>query len=515
MVSEHREVERKYDAPLDVVLPALVALPGVEDVAPALEVEQVARYFDTADLRLLQARITLRRRVGGVDDGWHLKLPGLDGARLEVTAALGDVDEAVPAELFNRVRVHVRDREVAPQATLTTRRTIHRLLGRRGEVLGELCDDHVRAVAGQPAETATAGDGVEEWREWELELVHAPASFLDDVEPALLASGATASASPSKVARALAQKVPAGSWRRRAELPAEPPAGDLATGYLAQQLDRLQHQDVLLRGGEQEGVHQVRVAARRMRSALATYRHVWQPGATERLREDLRWVGQVLGEARDAQVARPRLLAMVEAQPAELVLGPVAARIDDELRATFRDARDRADVQLEGGRYFDLLDRLEAFVAAPPLSAAGSEPAADVVPELLRKNLRRVRAWHHAWEAAEKPEMRERALHEVRKAAKRLRYAGESAEPVLGARSAELAARAEAIQELLGEHQDTVVGRQLLRALGVRAHLAGENGFTFGRLHALEEARAAELTERYPELYDALPTKRLQAWLKG
>jgi CHAD domain-containing protein len=79
---------------------------------------------------------------------------------------------------------------------------------------------------------------------------------------------------------------------------------------------------------------------------------------------------------------------------------------------------------------------------------------------------------------------------------------------VLGAPATELAAAAEAIQDLLGEHQDTVVARQSLREIGVRAHLSGENGFTFGRLHSLEEARAAALVSDYPARRDALPEPR-------
>src|SRR6185503_3070995 len=101
------------------------------------------------------------------------------------------------------------------------------------------------------------------------------------------------------------------------------------------------------------------------------------------------------------------------------------------------------------------------------------------------------------------------------KAAKRLRYAAESVRPVLGGRAQELAARAEAIQELLGEHQDTVMARAALRDIAVRAHDLGENGFTFGRLHGLQGARAADLCEAYPAAYHRLPRKRLRRWLRA
>src|SRR5215213_912440 len=85
---------------------------------------------------------------------------------------------------------------------------------------------------------------------------------------------------------------------------------------------------------------------------------------------------------------------------------------------------------------------------------------------------------------------RDAALHEVRKAAKRARYAAEVARPVLGRRAKAFARRVKAVQKVLGEHQDTVVIRGELRRIGVQAHLDGENGFSFGRLHALQQASA-------------------------
>ena len=303
------------------------------------------------------------------------------------------------------------------------------------------------------------------------------------------------------------------SRRARADLPANPTVGDVLVAYLAEHLAALEREHSRLRAGEEEGVHQLRVAARRLRSALATYQPALEEGATTRLRDELRWLGRLLGDARDVQVARERLLSLVRAEPAELVLGPVAARIDNELRVAFRSARSRAEAELEGTRYTALLGRMESFIVDPPLSEAGHEPPAEQLPRLLGKDLRRVHRRHRAVQDAASPALREVALHGVRKAAKRLRYAAESAEPVFGERAEQLSRQGKAITSLLGDHQDTVVARRLLRDLGVRAHLAGENGFTFGRLHALEEAAASELRRRYPELYDELPTKQLRRWL--
>ena len=119
-----------------------------------------------------------------------------------------------------------------------------------------------------------------------------------------------------------------------------------------------------------------------------------------------------------------------------------------------------------------------------------------------------------AYQGATSGEDRDLALHEVRKSAKRLRYAVETAQPAFGKRATKLAARAEALQELLGDHQDSVVSRATLREIGARAHEAGQNTFTFGLLHAVEACRAAVLEERYAELLAALPRKDLGVWLR-
>ena len=505
---EHGEIERKYDVDPQVALPDLSVLPGVVEVAAPVEVVQTATYFDTPTLVLLRGQITLRRRTGGLDDGWHLKLPGTGDRREEVRLPL-DEAESPPAELLARVRVFVRDAPVEPSAVLLTRRSVHRLRGEGDVVLAELCDDQVRATTSSDSPT------VEEWREWELELVDAPASLLDAAEPVLLQAGARPSTVRSKVARVLAESLPTRpSWHERGALGSHPTAGDLLTAYVAKHLARLEREDQLVRSGGKEGVHQLRVAARRLRSALTTYEPILEPGAVSELRAELKWFGGVLAEARDAQVLRQRLAGLVAQQPAELVLGPVVAGIGDGLRKQLRAGRRHADEALDGERYFRLLDRLEAFLETPPFTEAAGTDAREVVPGLVQAELRRVRKRDRAYRAATSPGECDLALHEVRKSAKRLRYAAETSKPIFGKRATRLAARAEALQELLGEHQDSVVSRATLREIGARAHVAGENGFTFGLLHGLEACRAAELEQRYPDVLSDLPRKDLGVWLR-
>lgn len=508
---QHAEVERKYDVEVACPIPSATAIPGTTRTSTPIELHQVATYYDTEDLRLLSAGVTLRRRSGGVDDGWHLKLPAGGDRRDEVRLPddASDPTTTVPDALVDRVRGIVRDRPVAPVAVLETHRRVHRLLDEQELVLAELCDDHVTA------RTATDAPAVQEWREWELELVDGPVDLLDAAEPILVESGARPATASSKLARALADSLPARPiWRSREAPGKDATTAELVSAYLGAQLLALEKQDLSLRGGGEEGVHQLRVAARRLRSALATYASLFDPGAATELRSELRWLGREMAGARDAQVLRQRLMALVDGQPAELVLGPVRSRLDDSLRGRYDTGRAVANEALDSERYLRLLDRLEKFLDAPPFTGDAGRPARKITPGLLTKDLERVRRRHQRYRRARTLQERDLALHEVRKASKRLRYAAETTRPVFGGRATRLASRAEAVQEVLGDHQDTVVSRTVLREIGVQAFLAGENAFTFGRLHGLEEARAGQLERDFPDALAKLPRSDLRSWLR-
>jgi CHAD domain-containing protein len=298
------------------------------------------------------------------------------------------------------------------------------------------------------------------------------------------------------------------------DAPAETSTGTLLARYLGRHLERLEAEQARALAGHPEGVHQVRVAARRMRSVLATYRSVLPPEA-EGLRAELSWLGGSLGVARDTEVMGARLRALVDDQPAELVVGPVRRRLDDEVGARSATGLAETAAALADERYTRLLDRLAALRDAVGSREAADRPARRQVPRLLQGDLDRVRKRHRRVLAAQEPGERDAAMHEMRKAAKRLRYAAESAQPVFGSRAEQLARTAEALQEALGEHQDSVVARGVLQQVAAEALQDGESGFTYGRLHALEEARATEIERGLPDLVARLPSGRIRRWLSG
>ena len=201
------ETERKYDAAAGFALPDLAGLGGVAAVTGPQTYRLRAIYFDTADFRLAAAKITLRRRTGGTDAGWHLKLPAGVDSRREVHAPLGRGASRVPGRLTELVAGWTGGQPLHPIARLATTRRVRRLARRDGEVLAEVADDLV--VGSLPA-PAAAGPGMPEWREasrWreiEIELVTGSRELLDSAGEALRHAGAAPSAAASKLSRLLA-----------------------------------------------------------------------------------------------------------------------------------------------------------------------------------------------------------------------------------------------------------------------------------------------------------------------
>lgn len=508
-MDRYSEVERKFDVGPGALLPDLSGAAAA--VSEAVESKLDATYFDTADGRLARHRITLRRRTGGEDAGWHLKLPAAQDERTEVRQPLGRATRKVPAALIREVRALVRDRPLVPIAVLQTTRIERRLLDEDGNALAAVADD---TVHGQ-----RLGDGAVQlstWREVEVELLEGDRPFLDAVTDRLVAAGLKPSMASSKLARLLADgpqpKPAAVPDTKRGARPAS--AGTVVLAYLLDQVDSLVMHDRGARLNEPDAVHQMRVGTRRLRSALATYRPLLEAERTEPAREELKWLGQILGRARDAEVLHWRLQDLLAAQPDELTLGPIGRRVDLELRDRQRAANADLVAALDGERYVRLLDTLDDIVSNPPLTARARRPARKELPPLVGRTAGRVERAALAVAGDGTPQARDRGLHEVRKSAKRARYAAETAVPVAGDPATVMADRMEALQEVLGEHQDSVATRELLLELNAAAQVSGENGFTYGLLFAQERTRADEARHAYRRALRRASTRKVRRWTR-
>jgi CHAD domain-containing protein len=510
----HLEVERKFDVDGGFALPDLTDVDGVASADPPVEHALEAVYHDTADLRLARARVTLRRRTGGHDAGWHLKLPAAAGARREVQEPLGRAVKTPPRALRDLVLGITRGAATAPVTTLSTRRLATVVRDGEGRALAEIADDTVRATVpatgiGLPAQQLT-------WRELEVELVDGDAELLDRLVDRMLSAGAKVSPSASKLARALGDRLaepaggpavpPAGTLKKgkRARAKQSDPSGaDVVLAALRQQVDALRDADLMIRTAQPDAVHKFRVACRRLRSILAAFRPVLDRTGTDPLRDELRWLGEQLSDARDGEVALAHLSELAAGQPPELIPGPVAARLQQSrLKEELRGAEE-ARRAVDDPRYLRLVDALHALLADPPWAADAGKPAPGVLRDAVRRSGRRLR--HRIDDARQAgPADRAHALHEVRKAAKRVRYTGEVAVDVLGSPASALVECMERVQDVLGEVQDTDVTRGWCERMGREAMAAGENPFAFGRLHALEEARAEAATRAFWALEPAL-----------
>ncbi len=263
-------------------------------------------------------------------------------------------------------------------------------------------------------------------------------------------------------------------------------AADAVLDRLRDQVAEIGRHEQAVRTGDPdpEHIHKMRVALRRLRSALATFRPLFDRDRTEPLRDEMRWIAGLLGGVRDLQVTHGRFRDVLSAESPEVVIGPVAQRIDEHLARELRAARDELDDAMRSQRYADLGAALTQLAERPPWRV---EDAPDADAALMRKRVRKDwkrlrRAVEDA--AASPPGRRSESLHEVRKAAKRVRYAAETVMPEFGEHAERLAAAAEDVQGILGDHHDRVTALPRLRAMGIAAHAEGESAFTFGRLHS-------------------------------
>jgi CHAD domain-containing protein len=498
MATVVREIERKYDA-TGAGLPDLAGVPGVASVSADTRELLNAVYYDTADLRLIRAGITLRRRTGGDDAGWHLKLPAGADARDELRLPAGRAGGRVPAELASLVRATTRGATIAPVVRMRTVRRRRHLLDGAGAPLAEIAADEVSAELAD-------GSGAQAWTELEVELMAGGRELLAELDRRLRAAGVRPAAVGSKLARVLAARLTAVGAPPGQDAPAAhagrppapgSPAGEIVLAYLASQVHAITANDPLVRRDEPDAVHQMRVATRRARSALQAFGKLVQPGRARPLGRELKWLATVLGRARDAEVTLARFDECLAGGAALPGAEPARARLIGHFTAELGQARSALLRALDGPRYLGLLDDLDAFLDDPPYTRRAARPAAGVLPAQVRRVARGLeRALAGIGQPATGSETdaarRDAALHEARKAAKRARYAADAAEPALGQRAARLARRAKKLQELLGEHHDSVVARQQLRDLSADAHAAAESTFTYGVLHEREARRAAE-----------------------
>ncbi|WFB09594.1 CYTH and CHAD domain-containing protein [Streptomyces sp. LX-29] len=511
MADTVREVERKYDAADAGGLPDLSGVPGVARTVAGGVVTLDATYYDTPDRRLAADGITLRRRTGGDDAGWHLKLPVGPDTRDEIRASLAD---DLPRRLAALIHSRTRGARVVPLVRLVSEREVHRLLDAEGVPLAEGSVDRVTAYRLADGERAPA-----HWTEIEVELAEGcDPRLLDAIEKKLRKAGVRRAAASSKLARALHETATEEERKRTAEArrparPAEPTAGDVVLDYARGQLAAIVTLDPAVRLDTPDSVHRMRVATRRLRSLFRSYAKVLDRGVTDPVGEELKWLAAELGVDRDREVLTERLSRRLDEVPPALRVGPVRNRLHTWSHARRGGSRRQVIALLDGERYLALLNTLDALLAAPPLRPAAARPPRKVLRKAVLRDFARLAGRVETALSAPAGPERDEAVHAARKAAKRTRYAAEAARPALGKPAKRFAQRMTSVQDVLGDHQDSVVARQALTDLSAEAHAAGESAFTYGLVYGREEAVAADRERELPELWAEVSRKKHRAAL--
>lgn len=484
--TEHLEIELKFDVDAGASAPDLRVLPGVVGATEPETFELNATYYDTENLDLAGNRVTLRRRTGGNDAGWHLKRPA-GTARRELVVGFDDApaDGEVPAVLVDPVRVLTRNRPLIPVAAIATSRRMTEYHGADGSVLALLCEDLVTARSMLP------GGEAQQWTEWEFELVDGDTKLLKSAAKALRAAGAREASAESKLARAIGE-TPVVSTPR---LSKNPTALELLVVDIAEHRDALITYDPQVRVDAYDAVHQMRVASRKLRSLFSAFPRVLDPARTARVSAELKLLAGILGAARDAEVQieiYQTLLADHDASDelVDALVGAEERRHERALRAAIS--------AMSSDRYFALLDSVDGLVADPPAGPDADLPAAEAVQQAVRRSVKKVEkaqdllAKLPEWS----PEWIEQ-LHDIRKRAKRVRYTAEAAEALHNKKIDRAARAAKRIQSALGDFNDFSINREKIAEVVAADQITGRDMFILGRIDAQQAAQSDAAVAEY------------------
>lgn len=493
-----RELELKFGVHASFTVPAFDEEPsGVAQMEKLPSQDLRATYYDTEDLRLARDRITLRYRRG--EEGgprWTLKLP-VRGSSLvhRDEHDFAPVGRRVPAEARSLVTAYVRTASLDPVATIHTKRRRWALRSDDRE-LAELVDDEVSVLEGRKV--------VSRFRELEIEAREASITELERIAEVLRSAGATDLEPIPKAVRAMGPRATAAPDPVvDPKVGPDEPAANAVQAALVRGVRRLIEHDSETRLGEPEGVHQMRVAARRLRSDLRTFEVVLDPAWVETLTIDLKWLAKLLGGVRDMDVLLDRLHR--DANDLEGDLKPLFHALEGQ-REVKREALMSG---LTGDRFPAMLDRLMEAAAAPGLTEQASAPAAEILLAPVAAT------WKELSPLARKLDesSADDDYHTVRIYAKRTRYASEAVIEVFGKEAKRYASAAADVQDVLGEHQDAIVARDAILEIARADEESVDLHLAAGRLAERQDHAARRARARFTSVWSDIDRKKTRGWL--
>ena len=501
MRSRRPELEIKLAVPMQFEMPPLDTWATTDRMTELPPLRLAATYYDTEDLRLVRNGVTLRYRTGEGKGGiWTLKVPLGNDASVRDEIEMTGSSNRVPPEAYRLTTAFARGTALAPVARIRTQRLRWSLRDDNGEEVAELADDRVSVLDGRRI--------VERFREIEVESKGLNRAGLQRIASGLKSSGAVATSVMPKLSRALGPKVPP------PEIPVAPEIGEsdaVSTAFaaaLADDVKRLMLYDPATRMGDEEGVHQMRVAIRRLRSHLRTFSTLVQPEWAQGLINSVRWLGRPLGNVRDLDVLRAHLREVTAD------LGEEAKPLFQELETRHAVAFEALISALSDARYVKLIESLLAAVSQPMFTSAADESCVDALPRLLAKE------WQPLQKAADelKAGDQDQKYHRVRILAKEARYAAEAATPCLSGKLARqslaFARLSEEIQQVLGRLQDDSMASEIVILTAQQRRRAGGFNFFAGRVIERLAQSSAASKQKFHQLWEASSRKMSRKWLK-
>lgn len=517
-LEDHTEVEWQFDVE-DLArverwlgdMPTALSI-AVTEVEPT---EHLDTYFDTSDWRVFRAGYALRSRRAA--DHIELTLKAVDQGqngfhcRREITQLLDGAErdslDEIAGPVGSRITAIRGSKPTSPLFTAITRRKRYRLWS-DGRKVGELSLDNTTFVGRSFAEQSRLRRAeVETSEEFENLLVPFVAAMSEacKLQPA--------SSTKFQIgATFVGLKPPMMSSIGSMDVDRSATMFDLALAVMRFNFfELLRHEPGTRLGDDVEELHDMRVAARRLRAALSLF-FSYLPSGFGAIRDELRWVTTALGEVRDLDVQ------LAEIQRRKAAMDPIDAVALDQLVDELSSRRDAAR-----RRMLDTLDseRYERFTAdftellANPHASLESDFALVAIPDLVVRRYKKLRR------SAEKLKnsSANSDFHQVRIQSKKLRYTVEFISPLYGKKARKFIRRLVDVQDLLGRLQDSVVAIEHLRELAVDpvAPLPAPTVFAMGRVAESYARDAVECRARFSNVYRRLggkPFGRLERELR-
>jgi CHAD domain-containing protein len=442
-------------------------------------------YFDTSQYDLAHAGITLRHRFERGKQAWHLKLPLMkDRQEVELVGR-----SPIPPTLFRDLLfLSLGQRELMPVVTLRVWRAGIRVRTDHAPV-ADVMLDRVSVIKD--------GAVLQHFRELEIEQVNGKDHTLPDLERQLRRAGADDHDGRPKLFRALSLVVPG---------PEPPPASDApALTHVRWALARharwlLAHDPGVRLGREPESLHQMRVATRQLRAVLRAARPLMIPEWVDSLRDEVRWLGRLLGPARDLDVQ----LAYFREESAALdvrdrrPLTPFIAHLEAQRNSIQEILLNK----LKSARYLDLI-RLLQEAPHDPIAVESTATLHDLAKQEFSKLRKVIR------QAGRTPNNAN--IHRIRIKTKRARYAAELAESTVGKSATRFVDKARVVQDLLGLHQDAFKAEGYIRTF-LKQSTSMRAAFVAGRMAERLHLRREKAKEKMKQLLRGLVKRGEKAW---